>query len=69
MPNFSLEIRGALIELTIVLDKPYLKIPVNRFIKALKNMELLDEYIMNIKSDKFMNIEAIKIQKTKQKTQ
>ena len=52
-----MEIWRQIIELTTASNKPELKLTINRFIKPLKTLELLETNITKIKGNKFMNIE------------
>ena len=65
MRTFSMQIWGEVILLKTASNNPQLKLTINRFIKALKNLELLEGNIIKIKCDKFMNIEEIKDQTKK----
>ena len=71
MSTFNVQIGGEIIILRTASDKPRLKLKVNRFIKALEDLLVLEENIDEIKYNKLINIEkkkgktkkAIKIKK------
>ena len=65
MSTLSVPIGGKIIELRTASDKPPLKLRVNRFIKTLENLLVLEKSINKIKCNTFMSIEEIKDQTKK----
>ena len=64
MSTFKVKISGEIIVLKTASDNTRLKLAVNRFIKVLESLTVLNENIDKISTDEFLNTE----EKTKQKS-